>query len=254
MRFYKLLLRLKPSTPSAMIFGELQKFPVTLDIKSRMLNFWFKMISLESQNKLTFHVYNCLHKLFLTGSHQSMYIKHIKKTLIEIGMHDLWLSHDVSNINFNWFKLQVKDSLKNLFLQEWYSLIDNDSIYINYKMLKPEFCKDPYLIELPSNCALSLLKFRVINNAMPVNRLRYQNIPRYDRKCEKCILNEIGDEFHYLFVCPFFNESRKECIPTRFYKNPNTLKYRQLFASSNKCILLKTKHFIDIINKSLKDS
>ena len=121
-------------------------------------------------------------------------------------------------------------------------------------MLKPEFCKDPYLIELPPNCALSLLKFRVTNNAMPVNILRYQNIPRYDRKCEKCDLNEIGDEFHYLFVCPFFNDSRKKCIPKRYYKNPNTLKYRQLFSSSNKCILLKTKHFIDIINKSLKDS
>ena len=45
MRFYKLLLHLKPGTPSALIFGELKKFQVTLDIKSRMLNVWFKMIS-----------------------------------------------------------------------------------------------------------------------------------------------------------------------------------------------------------------
>ena len=44
---------------------------------------------------------------------------------------------------------------------------------------------------------------------MPVNRLRYQNIPRYDRKCEKCDLNEIGDEFHYLFVCPFLTIPEK---------------------------------------------
>ena len=254
MRFYKLLLHLKPGTPSAMIFGELKKFPVTLDIKSRMLNFWFKLISSESQNKLTFHVYNCLHKLFLSGSHQNLYVQHIKKTLIEIGMHDLWLSHDVSNINFNWFKLHVKESLKNVYIQEWYSLIDNNSIFINYRMLKNEFCEEPYLTKIPSSCAISLLRFRVTNNYLPVNRLRYQNIPRYDRKCEKCNLNEIGDEFHYLFVCPFFSDTRKECMPTRFYVNPNTIKYRQLFVSSNRRILLKTKHFIDIINKSLKDS
>ena len=35
--------------------------------------------------------------------------------LVEIAMHDIWLSHHVSNISFNRFKLQVKDSLKNLF-------------------------------------------------------------------------------------------------------------------------------------------
>ena len=93
-------------------------------------------------------MYNCILKLFLTGSHQSMYIKHRRKTLIEIGMHDLWLSHDVSNINFKWFKLQVKERLKKLFLQEWYSRIDNDNIYSNYKMLKPEFGRNPYLIKL----------------------------------------------------------------------------------------------------------
>ena len=126
-------------------------------------------------------------------------------------MHDLWLSHDVSNISFNWFKLHVKESLKNAYIQEWYSLIDNNSIFINYRILKNEFCEEPYLTKIPSSCAISLLRFRVTNNYLPVNRLRYQNILRYDRKCEKCNLNEIGDEFHYLFVCPFFSDTSLGC-------------------------------------------
>ncbi len=72
MRFYKLLLNLRSSTPSAMILGELGKYPVTVHIKSRMLNFWFKLISSESHTKLSFLTYTCLFRLFSSGTHESM--------------------------------------------------------------------------------------------------------------------------------------------------------------------------------------
>ena len=72
---------------------------------------------------------------------------------------------------------------------------------------------DPYNTKLPSTCALTLFKFRVTDNYLPVNRLRYNNIQRHERKCVKCDLNEVGDEFHYLFNCPFLSDERKECIP-----------------------------------------
>ena len=36
------------------------------------------------------------------------------------------------------------------------------------------------------------------------------NIPRNLKVCELC--NDLGDEFHFLFICPRFSVARKEYI------------------------------------------
>ena len=43
-RFYKMVLRLKKSTPSFMILGDLGKYPGDITIKTRMLMYWFKLV------------------------------------------------------------------------------------------------------------------------------------------------------------------------------------------------------------------
>ena len=46
LKFCKLLLHLKSSTPSYMIYGELGRYPLEIDIKSRIISFWAKRWSL----------------------------------------------------------------------------------------------------------------------------------------------------------------------------------------------------------------
>ena len=41
------------------------------------------------------------------------------------------------------------------------------------------------------------------NNYLPVEKGRWYKQDRINRKCRLCNLNEIGDEFHYLFKCHF---------------------------------------------------
>ena len=63
LRFCKLLLKLKSSTPNYMIYGELGRFPIEIDINIRMVLYWGK-----KQNSCTYHInyYTCflLKKLF----------------------------------------------------------------------------------------------------------------------------------------------------------------------------------------------
>ena len=42
-----------------------------------------------------------------------------------------------------------------------------------------------------------------------------------ERLCTLCEQGKIGDEFHALFECSFFNDVREELLPI-YYKNPNT--------------------------------
>ena len=80
LKFYKYILKLRQSTPTQMIYGETGKFPVSIQIKSRLLIFWFKLTSEENKKKLSSIIY-LLYKLHLNGRHQNTYITFVKKNI-----------------------------------------------------------------------------------------------------------------------------------------------------------------------------
>ena len=55
LKFCKLLLKLKTCTPSYMVYGELGRYPIEIDIKLRMVSFWAKILT-GKQTKLSFFV------------------------------------------------------------------------------------------------------------------------------------------------------------------------------------------------------
>ena len=57
LNFCKLLLHLKSFTPSYMIYGELGRYPLEIDIKSRIISFWAKLLS-GKELKLSKIIYN----------------------------------------------------------------------------------------------------------------------------------------------------------------------------------------------------
>ena len=44
--FCKLLLHVKTSTSNVMVYGELGRYPIDIDIKVRMISYWSKLISI----------------------------------------------------------------------------------------------------------------------------------------------------------------------------------------------------------------
>jgi hypothetical protein len=251
LKFYKIVFKTRQSTPSYFLYGELGKFPVDIHIKCRMLNFWIKLTSPENQSKLSSVMYRFLLRLYNADVHKSQYLTDIKNTLENMGMANIWQQQGTAQISTSWFKEKVKRNLQDLFIQEWYSSIDNGSIYMNYKMFKNTFKYEPYIHVLPADLAIKLFRFRTTNNKLPVNVLRFVNIPRNERLCTKCNMNDVGDEFHYVFCCPFFNDTRIKCLPRFLRQRPNALKFLQLMAHTSKKRLLKLVHFINIINKNL---
>ena len=62
--------------------------------------------------------------------------------------------------------------------------------------------------------------------------------------CTECNKNELGDEFHYILECPFFEQDRKIYIPKYYYSRPHVLKYKLLFSSKLKSELIKLRELI----------
>ena len=65
-----------------------------------------------------------------------------------------------------------------------------------------------YIKFLPNKQVKILTAFRTRNHRLPVELGRWSSIPLSERICLLCN-SEIGDEFHYIFKCPHFSESRK---------------------------------------------
>ena len=175
-----------------------------------------------------------------------------KKTLIEIGLPGVWDNQKTINMDKSWFKTYIKTTLQNQFIQSWQGILDNAGIYTIYRMIKPTFIQSPYIKILINSCTIPIIRYLTTNNNLPVNVFRYADIDREDRICIKCNQRDIGDEFHYLLICPFFNQKRAEMLPKKYTKRPNAITFQAILNTSNKNTLLKLKHFICHINKELQ--
>ena len=118
----------------------------------------------------------------------------------------------------------------------------------NYRLFKTDFERSHYLDFIPENMYKCLLRFRTRNHRLPVECGRWKGIPLQDRKCSFCDC-DIGDEYHYLLICPHYNEQRRYLMKPFYYRRPNILKYNDLMNSRNKTEMRNLCRFIAIILK-----
>ena len=108
-------------------------------------------------------------------------------------------------------------------------------------MFKNVFAPEDYLQILPLNLAYIFVHFRKLNHRLPIQRRRVMNLPYEDRLCTKCSSADIGDEFHYVFGCPFLllflfccccfvAESRKKICPHSIVKMQMLIDFTVFFA------------------------
>ena len=55
-QFYKIILNVKKTTPNVMLYGELGRYPINILCKSRMVEFWQRIVN-GKQDKVTFKLY-----------------------------------------------------------------------------------------------------------------------------------------------------------------------------------------------------
>ena len=116
-------------------------------------------------------------------------------------------------------------------------------------MFKTDFKLEDYLCKLSDGLRRNMTRFRLSSHKLPIQQLRYIDVPRQNRLCNLCNNGEVGDEFHYLFSCPHGEISLLRTISIRkyFYTRPNTLKLHELMNAKTKKKLSKLAKFIGTI-------
>ena len=253
MRLYQIFVKSKQNTPTVLVYGETGFLPIEFHIKCRMLSFWISLFT-GKQTKISYKMYMLCLSLYRKRLLECKWLNYIKHIIDDCGMSFVFDTHET--LEKSWllksFLPKMKHTLKDQIFQKWQQVVENESekcLYYKHFNNTPSF--QCYFNILPKSLWLPLCKFRTTNHRLPVEFNSWEKFfkPRSDRICTICDLDDIGDEYHYVMICPAFKELREMYIPN-FYKNrPSVLKFIQIMSSDKKKILFNLARFIrEILN------
>ena len=218
LKYLKYMLGLKQSTPTCMVLGETGRYPLSISIKCRMISYWSKLLC-HKESKLSNIMYKVIYQYNSHGVYTSRWLSELKNILDNTGHSFIWLSQILPE-NFS-IVHAVKKSLQNQYVQEWNTIINNSSKCVLYRTFKRNFVFENYLTTLSPYNRKLFCKFRTINHKLPIEVGRYSGRPRFTRNCDKCDMEELGDEFHFLLQCPTLSDLRRTYLPIYCQNRPN---------------------------------
>ena len=250
LKFLKMILNLKKSTPSYMVYGETGIFPLKIEIEARIISYWTKIIDFNT-NRLSNMIYHILQTLFDQNRCKCKWLKNVKMLILKNGYGNIWANPNT--FPRKWFIASFKERLRDQYLQSWDSIVSLSSCGTNYKIFKNKFEINKYFLQLNNKQCRILTAFRTRNHRLPIETGRWNNTPLSERTCQFC-QNEVGDEFHVILKCNFFKEERLRLIKPYYRNHPNALKMYELMNHPNKTVMKNLTAFIEIIMKSIKNT
>ena len=242
--FLRQIINLRKSAPIYMLHAELGRHPIQINIKSRMIGFWLSIVN-GKESKLSKLLYSIMLKEHEKGSYNFKWIRCINDILVAVGRPDLFRTEPVNDPNS--VKMDISRTLSDLYIQEWNEKANVSSKGKQYLLFKDNLNFEKYLINVSKFYYSKIIKYKTGNHRLPVETGRWDDIPLNERKCKICTIDDIGDEYHYLFTCDYFTSDRKLYLKPYFYVKPNIRKYRELFTSTNEATLIKLSKFVAII-------
>ena len=82
-----------------MVFGELGQFPLELQTKTRMLNFWFKLVNINCKHKFSNIMYKFLCDMYQAEIYKSPSLSSAETILNEIGLSGMWINQFYLNVS-----------------------------------------------------------------------------------------------------------------------------------------------------------
>ena len=227
-----------------MVYGELGRFPLDINIKTRMVTFWHKLCT-NTDDRYSSSVYKLLYSLHCQDINVGKWLLNVKQILDHSGLSHIWISQ-CKDVSSEWLKSTLKRRLSDQFVQTWSADVFSKSKCCNYRMFKSEFGLENYLLRLPAKWRKLFTKFRCRNSKLPIVSGIFVNTPKEERLCTLCNCGDIGDEFHYIFNCQTFVEQRRKFLKRYFIHHVSAYKMNILFKSSGKQLIELCKFIKEI--------
>ena len=243
--FLRRILKVNKLTVNCMLYGEVGKYKIASIIKSRTINFWSRLVT-GKQDKYAFRLYSLLLSLHTSdeNSFSSRWINNTINIFNACGFSNIWLLQD--NHNSSQLKRNLSIRLNDINIQEWSSEVNNNSFCTNYKCFKINLEFEYYLKVLVNSNRILLTKFRCRNLKFPNNINRF-GVDDNDKLCNICTSGNVGDEYHYLFDCNYFNHYRSMYVLPHIIRHSSDSKMLDLFKSDNVMVLINLCKYIKVL-------
>ena len=253
-KFCKYILRVSKLSTNIAVLSELGRFPLYIDIITRMFMYWYRLEHSPSD------LLNCSYNEYKStnpGKENSWYSNILFFSNI-LGL-DLAIC---KNISKGKFKALLKKCIKRNFLNTWSEIkntYQQDQGKLNvYFKFKSNFQCESYLDLKKYEKRQILSKFRISNHCLRIETGRHERktgingknetLPRGERICKYCSLDRVEDEIHFLFECPLYSASRIDFLQFINSKYPNI----QMLNNQHKLIWLMINEDRDILHRLIE--
>jgi hypothetical protein len=231
----KKLLGVNRRTPNDLVYGEVNRYPIVINCIINTIRYWLKIIYMRDR-RLPKKAYVMIKKLDERG--KETWATNVRLCLFKYGFGYVWLNQGVGNVKV--FLRILKQRLIDMRWQEWSGHVEESDRFktfrlcggVNHSLL-------PYLnMKIEKHLKFVMTKFRFGVSDLATHYAKYRFYGNVNLICPVCLEAE-ENEIHFMLVCPFYRQIRKELIPAKFTRTPNAFKLLLLFSSRRENIIIK---------------
>ena len=217
---------------TAVVLGDCERYPMYVNAAKRCIQYWLKIIHMPNYR----YVKQCYSMLkYYDNVGYVNWVTKVRKCLYSNGFGYIWEEQKVDNIKL--FVCQFVQRLKDQYMQQWLEVCGTTSKLESYCMYKTSFSYEIYLDVLDvKKFRWSFSAFRSSSHNLMIEQGRHLGIQRDRRYCFHC-RDAIESEYHFLLVCPLYDQIRETYIPRKFYEVPSINKFNILMASRNEALI-----------------
>ena len=247
-KFCKYMLNVKISTNNYAVYNEIGRYPLIIERQCRIVKYWSTLLQKSANNCILRGVYSSMEETMKSDGQNVLWLSKLKCLLENTGFAEVWLFPQ--SVNFKLFLPLLKQRLIDNFLVNLREGLNMSSSMTMYRELKPHFGRAAYLTTLLNKKLRNALsKLRLSSHRLALETGRHTGVERQNRKCAFCVKDDLEDEYHFVLICPRYNNLRTQLIKQYYYRNPSMLKFLQLLNTSGKVL----KHLAIYISKAFEE-
>ena len=211
MSMCKQIIGVYKSTNNIKVLSELGRTPLKIDIQTKMFKYLQRLPFIET-NRFLF-------KAFMEDElDKKGWVQNMKNILDMMGLSNLMknifevingvIPKEQYKTKHNFFKKRATD----LYLQSFYSYVDNDENKGFFTCVKEKYEIEKYLRLKDFELRKALSQVRLSSLKLAILTGKWYKIKKEERKCKFCDSNEIEDESHFILQCSNYEELRKDLI------------------------------------------
>lgn len=228
--FLKLILKVKSTTMTEMVYTELATFPLYITFYTRIIAYWIRILKAKDHRYI-----KQIYLSMVEERNEANWATNVKNLLYRYGFGYVWERQEV--VHKKSFLKSFKARLQDNYIQIVCEKLRNGSKARLYRSLNLTHEIPFYMNNVNPKLRHFLTKLRLGSHRLISETGSWARpvIVYADRKCSSC--NVLGDEFHHVLECKTYDSLREKYVPIYYRRNMSMYNFTKLLLTKDRKIL-----------------